>query len=178
MQIAIRRPWLATQLIVATALAAPVHAQSSASGTLAIAAQVVAPLTLTVTHALDFGRMLTSTTKTIAPNAATGGRFELVGSGGSAVTVTLSMPGQLNPSAGTNMPITNWTYVISDSPALSDTPVAFTSGTSAPIAAHFQTFNGTTKLYFGIGATVQASASQAATAYTATGQITAAYTDL
>jgi hypothetical protein len=177
MQTVIRRTLLAVQLIAATVLATPAHAQSSASGSIAISAMVVAPLQLIVTHALDFGRMLTSTTKTIAPAAATGGHFEIVGQGGSAVTVTLSMPSQLNPPTGTNLPITNWTYVVSDNATLVGTPVAFNSGTSDPIAAHFQTFAGTTKLYFGIGATVQASAAQPTTSYTGTGQITVAYSD-
>lgn len=178
MHVVIRRMLLAAQLIAATMLATPAHAQSSASGSIAITAQVVAPLQLIVTHALDFGRMLTSTTKTVAPSAVTGGHFELIGQGGSAVTVTLSMPSQLNPPSGSNLPITNWTYVVSDNPTLVGTPVAFNSGTSDPIAGRFQTFAGTTKLYFGIGATVTASAAQATTAYTGTGQITVAYSDL
>lgn len=178
MAVVIRRMWLAATLLATTLVATPAQSQSSASGSIAITAVVVAPLQLVVTHALDFGRMLTATSKTIAPSGATGGRFELIGQGGSAVTVTLSMPSQLSPPSGTNLPITNWTYLISDSPGLSGTPVAFNSGTSDPIAAHFQTFTGTTKLYFGIGATVQASAAQPTTAYTGTGQITVAYTDL
>jgi hypothetical protein len=178
MQRVIRRMLLAAQLIAATVLATPAHAQASASGSLSITAVVATPLQLVVTHALDFGRLLVSTTKTIAPSAATGGRFELIGQGGSAVTVTLAMPSQLNPPAGTNLPITNWTYLMSDNPTLTGTPVSFNSGTSDPIATHFQTFTGSTKLYFGIGATVQASAAQPTTPYTGTGQITVAYTDL
>jgi hypothetical protein len=178
MQKVIRRTLLAAQLIAATVIATTAPAQSSVSGSIAITAQVVAPLQLIVTHALDFGRMLTATTKTIAPSAATGGRFELIGEGGSAVTVTLSMPSQLNPPSGSNLPVTNWTYLLGDSPTLTGTPVAFNAGTSDPIPAHFQTFAGTTKLYFGIGATVQASAAQHTTAYTGTGQITVAYSDL
>ena len=174
----IRRVWLAGQFILITALALPMQAQSSASGSLAISAQVVSPLSLVVSHALDFGRLLTSTSKTIAPGAATSGRFQLIGQGGSAVTVTLSMPSTLNPSAGANMPVTGWTYVVSDSPALSGTPVTFSGGTSAPIPLQFQTFAGSTSMYFGIGATVTASGSQPTTPYTGTGQITAAYTDL
>jgi hypothetical protein len=174
----VRRIWFATQLLFAVVVAAPIHAQSSVNGSLAITAQVVSPLALVVTHALDFGRLLTSVTKTIVPSAATGGHFELIGQGGSAVTVTLAMPSQLNPTAGSNLPITNWTYVESDSPALTGTPVSFTSGTSAPIAVSFAASTGTIKMYFGIGATVQASSSQPTSAYTATGQITAAYSDL
>ena len=169
---------LAAQLIIFSALALPAAAQSSAAGSLAITAQVVCPLVIVVSHSLDFGRLLTSTSKTIAPSAATSGHFELIGQGGSAITVTLSMPSQLNPTTGTNMPITGWAYVVSNSPGLSGTPVAFNSGTSAPIPVSFQTFAGSTKMYFGIGATVSASATQSTSPYTGTGQITAAYTDL
>jgi uncharacterized protein DUF4402 len=178
MSVVLRRMWLAGQLLAAVALAAPAGAQSSASGSLAITALIVSPLSLVVTHPLDFGRLLTSSTKTIAPSAPTSGRFMLVGQGGSAVSVTLSMPAALTPPSGLTLPVTGWTYVVSDSPSLSGTPVSFTSGTSAPIAVSFQTFAGTTDLYFGIGATIQAAALQPATPYTGTGQITAAYTDL
>lgn len=173
-----RRMWLAGHLVMMTALAVPAHAQSNVSGSLAITAQVVTPLALVVSHSLDFGRLLTSTAKTIAPSAATSGRFELIGQGGSAITVTLSMPSSLNPTAGLNMPITGWTYVASNSASLTGTPVAFAGGTSAPIALTFESVAGSTKMYFGIGATVTAGALQPTTAYTGTGQITAAYTDL
>lgn len=178
MPVAIRRMWFAGQLIIVTAFAAPAHAQSSVSGSLAVTAHVVTPLALIVSHSLDFGRLLTSTSKTIAPGAATSGRFELVGQGGSSITVTLSMPASLNPTAGLNMPITGWTYVASDGPNLGGTPISFNAGTSAPIALTFESVAGSTKMYFGIGATVSAGALQPTTAYTGTGQITAAYTDL
>ncbi len=178
MPVVTRRIWIAAQLMIVTALAVPAHAQSSVSGSLAVTAQVVTPLALVVSHSLDFGRLLTSSTKTIAPSAATSGRFGLIGQGGSSITVTLSMPASLNPTAGQNMPITGWTYVVSDSPVLGGTPVSFTSGTSAPIALTFASVAGSTNMYFGIGATVSASALAPTTAYTGTGQITAAYTDL
>ncbi len=178
MSVAIRRMWLAGQLLFAVALAVPGHAQSSVSGSLAIAAHVVTPLALIVSHSLDLGRLRTSTSKTVAPGAATSGRFELVGGGGSSVSVTLSMPATLSPPAGQGMAITGWTYVASDGPNLDVAPVAFNSGTSAPIPLAFESVSGRTKTYFGIGATVTASALQPTTPYTGTGQITAAYTDL
>jgi hypothetical protein len=170
--------WLAAQLALVTVIATPAQAQTTASGSMAINAVVVCPLALVVSRPLDFGRLLTSTTKTIAPTAATSGHFEIIGQGGSAVTVTLSMPSQLNPSAGSNLPITGWTYVTSSSPALGGTAVSFNSGASDPIPVSFETFNGSTKIYFGIGATVTASAIQPTTTYSGTGQITAAYADL
>jgi hypothetical protein len=170
--------FIAGQLMIVTALAVPAHAQSSVSGSLAITAHVVTPLALIVSHPLDFGRLLTSSSKTIVPSAATSGRFELVGQGGSSISVTLSMPATLNPTAGLNMPITGWTYVASDGPNLGGTPISFNSGTSAPIALTFESVAGSTKMYFGIGATVTAASSAPTGAYTGTGQITAAYTDL
>ncbi|MDQ2891061.1 MAG: DUF4402 domain-containing protein [Gemmatimonadota bacterium] len=178
MALAYRRIWLLGQLILAGGIALPAHAQSSASGSIAITARVVTPLVLIVSHPLDFGRLLVSTSKTIAPSAATSGRFELVGQGGSSISVTLSMPSVLNPTAGANLPITAWTYVASDGPALTGTAVSFPAGTTPPIPLTFENVAGSTKMYFAIGATATASAQAPTGNYTGTGQITAAYTDL
>lgn len=178
MSVMVRRCWMIAQLVLAGSIALPAHAQSTASGSIAITAHVVSPLTLIVSHALDFGRLLTSTSKTIAPNSASSGRFELVGQGGSAISVTLSMPATLTPSSGPALPVTAWNYVSSDTPALSGTPVSFSSGAGSPIPLTFENVVGSTKMYFAIGATVTASASAATTTYSGTGQITAAYTDL
>jgi len=180
MSVTTRRSWiLAGQLILLGALAAPVHAQSSASGSIGVTATLVTPLQLIVSHPLDFGRLLTSSTKTIAPNSATSGRFEILGQGGSAISVTLSMPASLSPAGGgTNLPVSNWMYVASETSSLAGTPVSFTSGTNAPIPFTLETFNGSVKMYFALGATVTAGALHAAGAYSATGQITTAYTDL
>jgi hypothetical protein len=165
-------------LILATSLAVPAYAQSTTTGRLEIKADVVCPLVLAVSHPLEFGRLLTSTTKTVAPGAATGGRFELYGQGGSAVTVTLSMPSELTPPVGSNLPITAWTYIVSNAAGLTGTAVSFNSGTSDPIAVSFSDATGSTKMYFGIGATVSASGTQPATQYTGNGQIIASYADL
>ena len=178
MQVASRRTWLAAQIVAATLVAIPVHAQAPVTGSIDITAQVVSPLALVVTHPLDFGRLLTSSTKTIAPNAGTSGRFELTGLGGSSMTVTLLMPLSLNPSTGSNLPISAWTYIASNTAGLGGTPIAFAGGTQAPISVVFAPGAENTKMYFGIGATVTAAALQPATAYTGTGQITAVYTDL
>ncbi|MEO7102609.1 MAG: DUF4402 domain-containing protein [Gemmatimonadaceae bacterium] len=178
MQASLRRLLFATPLFMAALLATPAHAQSSASGSMAVNALVVNPLALNVTRPLDFGRLLTSSSRTIAPSAATSGRFELVGEGGSAVTVTLAMPSQLTPTAGADLPVGAWTFVASNSPALGGAPVSFNAGATDNLAISFQSATGTTKIYFGIGATVTVSAAQPSSTYTATGQITAAYADL
>ena len=178
MPVVLRRIWIAVQLVLLGGIVAPAYAQSTATGSIAITARVVTPLTLIVSHPLDFGRLLVSTAKTVAPNSPSSGRFELVGGGGSSITVTLSMPAVLNPPSGTNLPVTAWTYVASDSPSLTGTPVSFSSGAGSPIPLTFENVTGSTKMYFAIGATVTASASAPTTTYTGTGQITAAYTDL
>jgi hypothetical protein len=173
------RSHLFVGLLSAMAVAVPAHAQASASSSLSIVAQLVCPLSVSVTHPLDFGRLLTSTARTVAPADAASGQFQLIGQGGSTVTVALSMPSELSPTGGgPNLPITGWSYVVSNTPALGGTPVSFRAGASDPISLRFDSVAGSSKLYFGIGATVTASASHGTVAYTATGQITAAYTDL
>ena len=178
MSVGFQRLSIAVQLILAGGAALPLRAQSSASGTIAITARVATPLTLIISHPLDFGKLLTSTSKTVAPSAATSGRFELVGQGGSAISVTLSMPSILSPSTGAAIPVTAWTYVASDGPSLAGTPVSFSAGAGTPIPLTFENVAGSTKMYFALGATVTASASATTTTYTGSGQITAAYTDL
>lgn len=178
MQATIRRSLLAAQLIFTGALAMPVGAQTNVSASLTATVQVIAPLAITVTHALDFGQILVSSNKTVAPTASSAGHFELSGQGGSTLSVNFLMPSELKPATGSNMPITAWNYIVSDSPALTGTPVSFAGATNAPFAATFQAGGGSTKMYFGIGATVQASASAATSTYTGTGQISAAYADL
>jgi hypothetical protein len=173
-----RRSRITAQFIIAATLAAPVGAQTNVSASLTATVQVIAPLSITVTHSLDFGKILVSTNKTVAPKDATGGHFELAGQGGSTITVNLMMPSELKPATGAPMPITGWNYIESDSPSLTGTAVSFAASTNAPFSATFQAGAGSTKMYFGVGATVQASASQAIGVYTGTGQLTAAYADL
>ena len=183
MQVAPRRTWLAAQIITAqivaaTLVAIPVQAQATAAGSIAITAQIASPLSLLVTHPMDFGRLLASTTKTVAPNGATSGRFELTGQGGSSVTVTLAMPATLNPPSGPNLSVSAWTYLAGNTAGLSGSPIAFNAGTPVSIPLVFESVAGATKMYFGIGASVSAAALQPSAVYTGTGQITAAYTDL
>lgn len=178
MHATVRRSLLAAQILIVSALAVPLSAQTNVSASFTATVQVIAPLSITVTHALDFGQILVSSNKTVAPSAASGGHFELSGQGGSTLTVNFLMPSELKPVTGSNMPITGWNYILSASPALTGTPVSFAAATNAPFSATFQAGGGATKMYFGIGATVQASASAAISTYTGTGQITAAYADL
>ncbi len=173
-----RRSRILLQLALATMMAAPAGAQMVTSASFSTSAHVVAPLSIVVTRALDFGKMLVSTSKTVGPRDGTGGQFELSGQGGSSITVNLMMPSELKPATGANMPVTGWNYIMSDSQLLTGTAVSFAAATNAPFAGTFQAGAGSTKMYFGIGATVQASASQALGVYTGTGQITVAYADL
>ncbi|HEY5085770.1 MAG TPA: DUF4402 domain-containing protein [Gemmatimonadaceae bacterium] len=178
MPVAIRRRWFAAQLIVAAVVAVPIRAQSSVSASLTATVTVVAPLSLTVTHALDFGRVLTYSAKTVTPIASTAGHFEVAGQGGSTLTVTLLMPKELTPAVGsTNLPVTGWEYLSGETPVLSGAPISFNGGALLSIPTAFPGLT-SSKLYFGIGATVQVPALQPTGSYSGTGQITANYTDL
>ena len=77
MQVVIGRMLLAGQLISITALPAPANAQSNVTAALTAAAHVVTPFALRVTHALDFGPILTSTSKTHAPNSSSAGTEQI-----------------------------------------------------------------------------------------------------
>jgi hypothetical protein len=184
MQIVLRRKWIAVQLIVAATLAAspiPVIAQSSLATTLTVDATVVAPLAMTVAHTLDFGKIITSTSRTIAPSDATSGRLEITGQRGSAVSVTLNMPSTLVALGGSGavLPVTAWKYIVGTSSGSGGAPVSFSATDSDPFTVILGTpADGATTMYIGIGATITAAADQRTTTYNGTGHITAAYSDL
>ena len=148
------------------------------TASMAVDLTIVAPLTLAVTQKLDFGRMLAATKQTIAPSAANAGRFEVTGTSGSSIAVTLMMP-TVVAGPGASIPITAWNYLMSESATFSGaTPVTFNAGQVIPVAATLSGSTGTTKLYFAVGATTFPSGGQIPGLYTATGTITAAYADL
>jgi uncharacterized protein DUF4402 len=178
MPVPTRRAWLVGQLVIAAAVCVPAHAQSTASGSLPIAAVVASPLSLTITHPLDFGKLLTSTSKTVVSNTAAGGRFELSGEGGSNITVTFLVPSSISPTSGAPIPVTAWNYMVSDTPSFGGTAVTFASGTGVAVPATFHADPGSTRMYFAVGATVTASSTAVMGAYTGVGTITVSYTDL
>lgn len=165
--------------IILLSLARTVSAQAPESATLQVTAQLISPITIGVTHPLDFGRLFAAGSKTVAPNAVTGGRVEVSGMSGSAVNLSITMPSTLKTATGDALAVMNWNYMLSSNSNLSGaSSVAIASGTPYPVAAVIGGVSGVSKLYLGIGATVQTLASSPVGAYTATGQVTAAYADL
>lgn len=164
--------------LVALAFAHTLSAQAPASAALVASAQVINPVTILATHSLDFGRMVSSTSKVVAPNATTAGRVEVSGVPGNSVTVTMVMPSALKNAAGDGIAITAWNFMLSSSSAtLAGATAVVFSGTTASTPV-WPEGTGMGKVYVGIGATVQTLAASPPGAYSGTGQVTAAYTDL
>ncbi len=153
-------------------------AQGTATASIDVLAAVISPISVAVTHPLDFGRMFAGAVKTVAANAAMAGRVEVSGQNGSAVSVTLTMPALLNGAGATAAPVSSWNYMVSSAATLAGaTAVAFSGGTPVVVAATLGGGTGVVRLYLGLGGTVNVVGAAVGT-FTGTGQITAAYTDL
>lgn len=167
---------LATAITFAVTSAAPLAAQSTATASLSVTGKVVNPISLAVTAPLDFGGMFVGTPKTISPDGTGDGRFNVSGEAGAAISVTLQMPTSVTTTGGASIPLSNWTYVVGTSSALTGTtPVSFNPTAGAPISTNLSGASGVGRVYFGIGATATPSASAVNGTYSATGQITVAY---
>ena len=167
---------LVTAVVATVIAAAPVAAQSTASASLSVTGKVVNPISLAVTAPLDFGGMFVGTPKSIAADQTGSGRFTVNGEAGAAISVTLQMPTTVSSSGGATIPLSNWSYVIGTSAALTGTtPVTFNPTAGTPISTSLSGSSGVGHAYFGVGATASPSASAANGTYSATGQITVAY---
>jgi len=167
---------LAVAVVAATLTTTPLAAQSTASASLAVTGKVVNPISLSVTAPLDFGGMFVGTPKAIAADATGSGRFTVNGEAGAAISVTLQMPTTVSSTGGATIPLSNWSYVVGSTAALTGTsPVSFSPTAGTPISATLGGSSGVGHLYFGVGATASPSATAANGTYTATGQITVAY---
>lgn len=161
---------------LATAICgAPLAAQNTANASLSVTAKVVNPIALAVTAPLDFGSMFAGNAKTIAPDAATSGRFNVSGESGAAVNVTLSMPVTVATAGGATIPLSNWNYLLAPNGTFSGaTAVSFNPQSATPVSTSLT--GG--KIFFGLGATATPAANAVAGNYAATGQITVAYVGL
>ena len=109
----------------------------------------------------------------VAPAAA-----QVNGLAGSNISITLLMPPEVAMNGSTVMPLTSWKCVISNSPARTGTPVAFSPLVNVPMSATFQSSSGSVRMYIGSGATVHTVSGQANGSYSASGHMAIAYTDL
>lgn len=165
--------------LLITAVTRSASAQGPVTAAVDVTAQIISPITIASTHALDFGRVFNASTKTVAPNVAASGHVEVSGTSGSAVNLSVTMPTVLKAASSDQIAVVNWNYMLSSNATLvGATPVGFNAGVAQPIAAVLGGTGGVTKLYLGLGATLQASASAPMGSYTGTGQVTAAYADL
>lgn len=164
---------------LATTTASTLEAQGTSTVSIDATAAVINPISVSVTHAVDFGRMLAGANRTLTPNSATAGRVEVAGQNGSAVSVTLTMPTLMNAAGGgTAIPISSWNYMLSSSATLAGaTAMAFDGGTPVAVAATLGGASGVVRLYLGLGASINVPAGAVGN-YTGSGNITAAYTDL
>lgn len=152
--------------------AAPLAAQSTASASLAVTGKIVTPIALAVSAPLDFGAMFAGTAKTVAPDGSTSGRFDVSGEVGAAISVTLQMPTSVTSAGGATIPLSNWSYMVASTAALTGaTPVSFNPTAGTAISASLSAGHA----YFGVGATATPPSGAANGVYSATGQITVAY---
>ena len=171
---------LAAATLAAVAFAArPALAQSSATGTITATAEVIAPISLSVTGAtLNFNKIVRGgSAKVITPDSATSGRFYVEGKGGTGLSITITLPATLTNGAA-SMGVGTLTATAGTSDANGNTALTISSGS----ANTSQTLPGSTdteRLYFRIGATATPGAGTTATGtYSGTISISAAYTGI
>jgi hypothetical protein len=154
---------LALGLAASAVLAMPAHAQNS--GSINAKANVLAAITVTGTD-LDFGNVAQSQTKVIAPDAATAGKFTIVGLNGAPVVMNFSsLPANVN-NAG--LPLSAWQKMqnsANTTGSLSATPITVGSAFNG-------TLSGTGNNYVWVGATLSAGAAVAPGTYTSSTPIT------
>lgn len=156
--------------------AAPLAAQPTASASLSVTGKVINPIALAVTAPLDFGGMFVGTPKNVSADGIGGGRFNVSGEAGAAISVTLQMPTSVSNAGGATIPLSNWSYVEGTAAALTGTtPVSFNPTGGTAVSVSLSGTSGVGRVYFGVGATATPSAAAANGTYSATGQITVAY---
>jgi len=144
---------------------------------MAVTATVVAPIGVTVTQGMVFGRLLAGSSKPASGDAR--GRAEIVGTGGTPIIMSLTMPATLVGGTGTTPLATNgWGYITAATPTLDGAVgVGFAPGTQVDVPLTIPG-SGTSRLYVAFGATVVSTPSQAPCDYSGTGQITVMYAAL
>ena len=162
--------WAKVSTAVVAACVVAASNASAQSANINVTANVFQAIAVTGFRALDFGNVFPGVAKTIAPNAATAGRFDATGQVSANVNLTFTLPTNL-VSGGNNLPIGTWTgcHDTDNNPAAGCTN--FTPSASASAAA----FSPTGTLFVFIGGSVTPAANQAAGAYTGTATLTLAY---
>jgi hypothetical protein len=160
---------LSLALVTLLALGAS-SAQAQVSANINATATVQTPLTVTGTTTLDFQNVFPGLVKTVAPTAATAGKFTIGGQLNAEVNITFVLPSNLVNGAN-NLPIGTFTGGRNTANTQAG-QVAIT-----PTAATITRVDAATgALYIWLGATVTPGVAQVAGVYTAPITMTVAYT--
>lgn len=160
---------LSLALLALTLVGTSVAQAQGVSGNITATAVVQTPLSVTGTTTLDFGNVFPGVAKTIAPTAATAGKFTVGGQASAEVTVAFTLPANLVGPA--NLPIGTWTGGYdTDNTQATQTALTPTATTTTNLDAT------TGALHVWLGATVSPTAAQLAGTYNGTVTMTVTYT--
>lgn len=159
--------------------AAPAVAHAQTTGSVAASATVLSPLTFAAGQNLAFGNLVRGTSKSVAPDDATSGRWAFTGQGAASLSQTLTLPTTLSDGATNTLAIGTWTgRYTQGADAASGTAFSPATGTAATFIFPGPSTNASAILSFRVGATVTAAAGQASGTYTGTVSISGVYTNL
>jgi len=156
--------------LVALLAVGATSAQAQVSANITATAVVQTPLTVTGAAALDFQNVFPGLAKTVAPTAATAGRFTVGGQLNAEVNITFVLPTNLTFGAN-NLPIGTFTGGRNTANnQAGQTAITPTGTTTTRLDAV------TGALYIWLGATVTPTVAQVAGTYNGTVTMTVAYT--
>lgn len=158
--------------LFAAGAVAPAAAQITATASINAIANVtgVAPLTAAGVNNLNFGNVTAGTPKSPSSLAADAGRFNISGQPNANVTVSFSLPTQLDGAGGSFIPVT---FGSNDGLNWSSFPSTFT--TFNPNSNYFTVLSGTGSLVIGISGTVSPPVLTTTGTYTGTVTMTVTY---
>jgi hypothetical protein len=158
-------------LALVALLAVGATSAQAQSANITATAVVQTPLTVTGAAALDFGNVFPGVVKSIAPTAATAGRFSIAGQGNAQVILTFTLPTNLTNGAN-NLPIGTWL----GGQFATNTQASQTAITpTAPVTTNLGAAG---SLFVWLGATVTPAVAQVAGTYNGTVTMAVVYTGL
>jgi len=161
--------WAKAAALAVAILGFSTSSASAQSDDIAVTANVFQALTVTGTQDLGFGNVFPGVNKTIAPSAATSGRFAITGQASVNVDLTFTLPANLVNGAN-NLPIGSWAGLHNTSNSTGGATSFTPSGTATTVS-----LSGAGELFIFIGAQVSPASNQAAGNYTGTVTLTVAY---
>lgn len=153
-------------------------AQADATAGVGSTATVLQQISVVAGQDLAFGKVGQNVAKSVDANAATSGRFNVVGQGAARYELTITLPANL-VSGSDNLLIDTWTGREMDD-ADGDEGAEFTPVSAAVLTRTLPgvAADANQKHFYRLGATVRPTASQAAGNYSATITVDATYIDI